>query len=219
MKLNECIKNSFTLSFDSWTTDREVVNLGLEYQLVVGSFVKVTRPKCIIATHQTEARSGTENKTTILSVIDHLHVGKYFVEIDGLNYPKDSININYARKDYFDHYSDPNLFFEEYANEPLLKLFITYTGVKEFYLIVVLGPRLKVDLINPIKIQLFEVYRGNADNTHNNARSFPTLFRRRVLRMVLDDNKITTVGLIQMTILSFKDFMEEQLKRWYYDRK
>ena len=30
---NDSIKNNFNISFDAWTTDREIVNTGLEYQL------------------------------------------------------------------------------------------------------------------------------------------------------------------------------------------
>ena len=38
---NDSIKNSFTLSFDSWTTDRKIVNTGLEYQVDIGSSVQI----------------------------------------------------------------------------------------------------------------------------------------------------------------------------------
>ena len=49
VKINESIKKSFTLSFESWTTDRKVVNTGVntgpENQLDIGSSLKVNSPK------------------------------------------------------------------------------------------------------------------------------------------------------------------------------
>ena len=52
---NQPIKNSFTPSFDSWTTDRKVVNTGKEYQLDIASSVKVNSPRYLIPFHQNAA--------------------------------------------------------------------------------------------------------------------------------------------------------------------
>ena len=37
---NDSIKNSFTLSFDSWVTDRKIVNNGNEFQIDIGKCSK-----------------------------------------------------------------------------------------------------------------------------------------------------------------------------------
>ena len=119
------IKNSFTLSFDSWTTDKKFVRTS-EKQVDIGSAVKGNTPTYLIAARQTAARSGVANKTIHVSVFDHIDVKRYRVEIDGKRYPKNSVAINYATNDYLDQYRDIKLFYEEYAEEPLLKPFRTY---------------------------------------------------------------------------------------------
>ena len=45
LMFNDSIKNSFTLSFDSWTTDRKIVNTGLEYQVDIGSSANINSPQ------------------------------------------------------------------------------------------------------------------------------------------------------------------------------
>ena len=82
----------FTLSFDTWTTDRKVVRTS-EYQLVLGSVVKVKSPKYFIAAHQTAASSGVANKSKKVSVFDHVDVRKDHVKIDGAQYPMKSVII------------------------------------------------------------------------------------------------------------------------------
>ena len=34
---NESIKNNYTISYDSWTSDRKIVNDGLEFLVAIGS--------------------------------------------------------------------------------------------------------------------------------------------------------------------------------------
>ena len=80
---NESIKNNYTLTFDSWYTERKIVTDGGEFQVDIASSQRTNSPKCLIATHQTEARIGTANKANNISIFDHVDVKKYFVEIDG----------------------------------------------------------------------------------------------------------------------------------------
>ena len=49
----DSIKDSFTLSFDSWTSDRKVVDTQLEYQIDIGRAQNIIIPKNPIAVHQT----------------------------------------------------------------------------------------------------------------------------------------------------------------------
>ena len=50
---NYSVKNGFTLSFDSWTTDRRVCDTQLYFQLNFESAHKLESPKHSIAIHQT----------------------------------------------------------------------------------------------------------------------------------------------------------------------
>ena len=52
----DSFKNSFTLSFDSWSTDRITVNTLLEYQVDIKIAQNFNSPKYVIVAHQTENR-------------------------------------------------------------------------------------------------------------------------------------------------------------------
>ena len=53
------------------------------------------------------------------------------------------------------------MFYKEYVGEPLLKPFISYPDMKNFYPIQVIDLRFQADHISPKKIQLFEEYRAD----------------------------------------------------------
>ena len=91
---NNFIKVSFTLSFDSCTTDRRVIDTQLEYQLDFGSAHKIDSPKYLVATHQTSDRSASPHKANNTSLFANLTVRKYSVEIGGIRYPIDSVNVD-----------------------------------------------------------------------------------------------------------------------------
>ena len=61
---NNSIKNSFTLSFDTWKTDRTVNDTQFQYQLNIGSAHKTRSPKYLAAAHQTSGRSAASKKAT-----------------------------------------------------------------------------------------------------------------------------------------------------------
>ena len=67
-------------------------------------------PKYLICAHQTTDRADLPNKRTNISVSDHLDVRKYFIEIDGVRYPRDAVLTNYNQNDYLDQYKDVKLF-------------------------------------------------------------------------------------------------------------
>ena len=81
---NESIKKTLTLTFDSWTSIKKTINSGLHYQLDIGSSVTINSLKYLKAAHQAEARAGPANKANNIAILDHLDVGKDFVEIDGI---------------------------------------------------------------------------------------------------------------------------------------
>ena len=184
---NDSIKNSFTLSFDSWSTDRKTVDTQLEYQVDIGSAQTINSSKYLIVAHQTADRIAVPHKANNVAVFDNLNVRKYHVDFDVVCYPRDGVNIDYELTDYVDQYRDLYLFNKEYVGEELLNPCISYTDMKTKYPIQVIDLRFQVDHLNPKKVQLFEEYRGAT----NNARLFMILIRHREIKMISDGNEIT----------------------------
>ena len=188
---NNSIKNNFSLKFDSWTSERKVVNTQLEYQVDIGSAQNINSPKYLIIAHQTAIRAAG-GKLQNNAIFDNLAVRKYHVEIDGIRYPKDAVDVDYDANKYLDQYRDIELFFKEYVREPLLNPFISYPDVRSKYPFQVIGLRYQVEYNNPIKIQLFEEYRANPAN----ARLFMVLIRHREIMMISDGMKIVRANVI-----------------------
>ena len=121
-----------------------------------------------------------------------MDIRKYFVEIDGQRYPRDSVLINYEENDYNQQYKDLKLFFHEYIGEPLLQPLITYTDMKTKYPTEIIDLRNQSDHITPKKIQLFHEYGRDPDN----ARLFIILIRRREIEFISDGNNLIEVKVI-----------------------
>ena len=94
-------------------------------------------------------------------IFDILNVRKYFVEIVGVRYAKDAVDVDYTLNNYLDGYRDLELFYKEYVGEQLLQPSMNYKDVKTKYPFQVIDLRFQVDHINPKKIQLFEEYRAD----------------------------------------------------------
>ena len=66
-------------------------------------------------------------------MFDHLDVRKWFVEINGTRYPpRDGIDIDYTKNDYFNQYGDLEAFFQEHKEESVQNFFLNYTDMKNF---------------------------------------------------------------------------------------
>ena len=52
VQLNEAISKTFTLSFESWTTDRKPVDTAKEIQVDISSASNINSPLYLIAAHQ-----------------------------------------------------------------------------------------------------------------------------------------------------------------------
>ena len=74
--------------------DRKTVDTQLEYQVFIGSAQNNNSPKDLIAVHQTADRIGVPNNTNNVAIFDHLNVKKYHVDIDGVRYSRDSVNVD-----------------------------------------------------------------------------------------------------------------------------
>ena len=130
----ETIRESFTLSFDAWVTDRKPVNTGNEYQLDIGSASNINIPLYLIVALQKTQRDNPARPLNQFNnaVFDHVHVKRNFVEIDGVRYPKELVKTNFSDNKYLDQYRDLKLFYKEYNGESLLHPFISYSDVNAF---------------------------------------------------------------------------------------
>ena len=170
-------------------TDRRTIDTQLEYQVDRGSAQNINFLKHLRVAHQTAARIGVPNKANNIAVFDNLSFSLYFVDMDGVCYPRDGVSIDYASNDYFDHYKDLKLFYEENVREELVSPFINYTGMKKNYHFQVIDPKFQVDHFNPKEIQLHGEYRGATIMT----RLFTILFRHSEFKMISLSNKILEV--------------------------
>ena len=191
LMFNESIQNNYRIFFDEWYTERRIVTDQI-FQVDIGSAQSVNSPKYLICVHQTETKSASPNKRNNISICDNINVRKYFIEIDGHRYPRDSVLTNYNENDYIDQYRDLKLFYKEYFGEELLNPFVSYTDMKNKYPIQVIDLRFQADHITPKKIQLFEEYRADPSN----ARLYVILIRRREIEFISDGNKLIEVKVI-----------------------
>ena len=180
---NEALMNNYTITFVSWYTERKISNDGRELEVDIGSAQHINNRKYLISAFQTNART-TPNKASNPAIFDNNHVTIYFVEIDGVRYPKDGVLTNFEEN--LDQYRDLKLFYEEYVGEELLQPYITYPDMKDFYPIQITHLRHQVDHITPKKIQILEEFSEDP----NVERLFLILIRHRQVEMISDGIKI-----------------------------
>ena len=98
--INESIKNTFNLTFDSRATERKTVNTGVEFQFDIRLSSSINSPEKSTAAHQTQAKAGYANNEKSMAFFDNVDVEQYFVEIDGIRHLKVSLDVEYARNNY-----------------------------------------------------------------------------------------------------------------------
>ena len=185
---NEATQNNYKISYDEWFTERRIISDTIT-QLDIGSSQNVQSPKYLIGAHQTKDRIDGAISTKIVAIFDNLDLRKYYIEIDGQRYPRDSSLMNYEKNDYIEQYKDIKLFFKEYIGEQLMSPFISYPDMKRKYPIEIIDLGHQPDHITPKKIQLFLEYGADPDN----ARFFLILIRRREIDLISDGNKLIEI--------------------------
>ena len=188
---NEATQNIYKISYDEWFTERRIISDTIT-QLDIGSSQNVQSPKYLIGAHQTKDRIDSAISTKNVAIFDNLDLRKYYTEIDGQRYPRDSSLMNYEQNDYIEQYKDLKLFFKEYIGEQLLSPFISYPDMKTKYPIEIIDLRHQADHITPKKIQLFLEYGADPDS----ARFFLILIRRREIELISDGNKLIEIKII-----------------------
>ena len=191
LMFNEATQNNYKISYDEWFTERRIISDTIT-QLDIGSSQNVQSPIYLIGAHQTKDRIDAPISTKNVAIFDNLDLRKYYIEIDGQRYPRDSSLMNYEQNDYIEQYKDLKLFFKEYIGESLLSPFISYPDMKTKYPIEIIDLRHQADHITPKKIQLFLEYGDDPDN----ARFFLILIRRREIELISDGNKLIEIKII-----------------------
>ena len=138
---NEAFSKTFTLSYESWTTDRKPVDTAREFQVDISSASNINSPLYLIAAHQKTQRPDPANPANNLpnnrfnhSIFDDVEVRKYYSEIDGVRYPKNPVMVNFAENNYLEQCRDIKLFYKEYVGEPMLNPIISYDKMKNIIL-------------------------------------------------------------------------------------
>ena len=191
LMFNEATQNNYKISYDEWFTERRIISDTIT-QLDIGSPQNVQSPKYLIGAHQTKDRFDGAISTKYVAIFDNLDLRKYYIEIDGQRYPRDSSLMNYEQNDYIEQYKVLKLFFKEYIGEQLMSPFISYPDMKTKYPIEIIDLRHQADHITPQKIQLFLEYGADPEN----ARFFLILIRRREIEPISDGNKLIEVNVI-----------------------
>ena len=188
---NEGTQNNYKMTYDEWFTERRIISDTIT-QLDIGSSQNVQSPKYLIGAHQTKDRIDGAISTKNVAIFDNLDRRKYYIEIDGQRYPRDSSLMNYEQNDYIEQYKDLKLFFKEYIGEQLMSPFISYPDMKSKYPIEIIDLRHQADHITPKKIQLFLEYGADPEN----ASFFLILVRRREIELISDGNKLIEIKII-----------------------
>ena len=161
-------------------------------QLDIGSSQNVQSPKYLIGAHQTRNRIDAPISTKNVAIFDNLDLRKYYIEIDGQRYPRDSSLMNYEQNDYIEQYKGLKLFSKEYIGEQLLSPFISYPDMKTKYPIEIIDLRHQTDHITPKKVQLFLEYGADPEN----ARFFLILISCREIELISEGNKLIEIKII-----------------------
>ena len=126
---NETARNKYKISYDEWFTERRIISDTVT-QLDIGSSQNVQSPKYLIGAHQTRDRTDAPISTKKVSIFGNLDLRKYYFEIDGQRYPRDSSLMNYEQNVYIEQYKDLKFFLKEYIGEQLMSPFISYPDMK-----------------------------------------------------------------------------------------
>ena len=188
---NDATQNNYKITFDEWYTERRVISDTIT-QMDIGTSQHVNSPKYLIGAHQTRTRADTANKNNNIAIFDNLNLQKYYVQIDSVRYPLDSVLINYEQNDYIEQYEDLKLFFKEDIGEELTSPFFSYPDMKTKYPIEIIDLRQQPDHITPKKIQLFQEFSADPEN----AKFYLILIRRREIELISDGNKLIEVKVI-----------------------
>ena len=191
LMFSEVTQGKYKISYDEYYTKRRVIK-DMIVQHDIGSAQQVNAPKYLISAHQTKERVDSADKNKNNAIFDHLNLRKFYIEIDSIRYPRDSLFTNYEENDYIEEHKNLKLIFKEYFGEALTDPFISYPDIETKYPIGIIDLGHQRDHITPKNIHLFQKYGADPDN----ARLFLILIRRREIELISDGNKLIDVKVI-----------------------
>ena len=97
LKFNQPTQNIYNKSFDKWYTERRLIS-SLLIPHDEASAQQVNSAKYLISAHQTSLSIITPDKRNNIAIFVELDLRKYYVEIDGQRYARDSVLIIYEKK-------------------------------------------------------------------------------------------------------------------------
>ena len=196
---DEDISQSLTLSYESWTTDRKPIGASKEFQIDLSSASNINSSLYSIAAHQKTQRPDPTNPAINLSnnrfnnaIFDHVKVKKYYSEIDGVRFTKNTVMIIYDENNYLVQNRNLKLLSEKNVGELMLSPVITYDKMKDYYLLQIVDLRFQVDHISPKKNRIFEEYDENSVNSI----LYSILIKHREIKMISDGTKMIGVEVI-----------------------
>ena len=98
---NEATQKNYKVFYDEYYTERRLIS-DMIIQVDRGTAQQVNGPKYLICAHQTQDRIGGHDKNKKIAIFDNLDLRKNYAEIDGQQYPRDSLLINYEKSDYIE---------------------------------------------------------------------------------------------------------------------
>ena len=113
----------------------------------------------------TDSTKNLSNNRFNDAVFDNVAVEHYFVEIEGIRYPKGPINNNHSENDYPNQVRDLNLFVREYVGGQVLTPKMTFEKMKPYYPIQVVDFGFQTDYLTPKKNRPFEKHDKNPTYT------------------------------------------------------
>ena len=196
---DEAISKTFSLSYESWTTDHKPVDTAGEFQRDISSASNINSPLYLLAAHQKTQRPDPASPANNLSnnrfnnaIFDHVEVRKYHSQIDGFRYAKNPVLVNYDENIYLEQYRDLKLFYKDIVGESMLSPIISYHKTKNYYPIQIIDLRFQVDHTSKKKNRLFEEYDPNPTNTN----LYVILIKHREIKMISDGKKIMGVEVV-----------------------
>ena len=159
---NESTQIIYTISYDEDYTKIRLLS-DMIGQVDMGSAQQVKSPEYLIRANQIQHSINAPNKYNNFAIFGNLDLREYYVEKEGLRYPRYSLLIYYEEKDYIEQYKNSKMFFKEYIGEPILNHFILYPDMKTKYSIGILDLGHQPDHISPKKTQMFQEYGASSE--------------------------------------------------------
>ena len=122
-------QNNYKISCDEYYTERRIIS-HMIVKVDIGSAQQVSTPNYLICAHQTQNGINVLHKNDNIAIFDNLDLRTSYVEIDGQQYPRESLLINYEENLYIEQYKELESFFKEYIGEPILNPFLSYPDMK-----------------------------------------------------------------------------------------